>query len=49
MMTSSLSAKQEKDDKFQQAKKEVIEMIKMRIPSLMSKVWTCMRLQNMRS
>uniref|UniRef100_A0A803LHH8 Hpc2-related domain-containing protein n=1 Tax=Chenopodium quinoa TaxID=63459 RepID=A0A803LHH8_CHEQI len=37
MMTMSLSAKQEKDDKFQQTKKEVVEMIKTRIPSLMSK------------
>lgn len=37
MMTMSVSAKQEKDDKFQLTKKEVIEMIKTRIPSLMSK------------
>ncbi|KNA12686.1 hypothetical protein SOVF_123830 [Spinacia oleracea] len=37
MMTMSLSVKEEKDDKFQQTKKEVIEMIKMRIPSMMSK------------
>lgn len=42
MMTMSLSVKEEKDDKFQQTKKEVIEMIKMRIPSMMSKVRICM-------
>lgn len=33
-----LEAKQEKDDKFQQKKKEVVEMIKTRAPSLESKV-----------
>ncbi|CAO2834245.1 unnamed protein product [Amaranthus hypochondriacus] len=38
MVNSGLSAKQEKDDKFQQTKKEVIEMIKTRMPALMSKV-----------
>lgn len=37
MMNTSLSAKQEKDDKFQQIKKEVIEMVKARVPSIMSK------------
>ncbi|GMH21599.1 hypothetical protein Nepgr_023441 [Nepenthes gracilis] len=37
MMSTNLSAKQEKDDKFQQIKKEVVEMIKIRAPSLMSK------------
>ncbi|XP_042507858.1 ubinuclein-1-like isoform X2 [Macadamia integrifolia] len=34
MVELGLSAKQEKDDRFQQIKKEVIEMIKMRAPSL---------------
>ena len=33
-----LSAKQEKDDRFQQIKKEVVEMIKMQAPYLESKV-----------
>ncbi|XP_074280191.1 ubinuclein-1-like isoform X2 [Silene latifolia] len=37
MVTTSLSAKQEKDDKFQLIKKEVVEMVKARIPSLLSK------------
>ncbi|KAJ8450330.1 hypothetical protein Cgig2_004787 [Carnegiea gigantea] len=37
MMNTSLSAKQEKDDKFQQIKKEVMEMVKARVPSIMSK------------
>ncbi|GAB4844131.1 hypothetical protein Ancab_037438 [Ancistrocladus abbreviatus] len=37
MISTSLSAKQEKDDKFQRIKKEVVEMIRMRAPSLMSK------------
>lgn len=39
MISMSLSAKQEKDDRFQQIKKEVIEMIKMRVPSPRSKVY----------
>ncbi|XP_042476922.1 ubinuclein-1 isoform X2 [Macadamia integrifolia] len=37
MVELGLSAKQEKDDRFQQIKKEVIEMIKMRVPSLKPK------------
>ncbi|KAH9618716.1 hypothetical protein KSS87_002650 [Heliosperma pusillum] len=37
MVTTSLSAKQEKDDKFQMIKKEVVEMVKTRVPSLISK------------
>ncbi|KAL9245135.1 hypothetical protein vseg_018820 [Gypsophila vaccaria] len=37
MVTTSLSAKQEKDDKFQVIKKEIVEMVKERVPSLMSK------------
>ncbi|GLT55838.1 hypothetical protein SLA2020_289260 [Shorea laevis] len=36
MISTSLSAKQEKDDKFQQIKKEVVEMIKTRVPHLES-------------
>ncbi|KAJ0085047.1 hypothetical protein Patl1_08272 [Pistacia atlantica] len=38
MINMGLSAKQEKDDRFQQIKKEVVEMIKVRVPSLESKV-----------
>ncbi|KAL5779349.1 hypothetical protein ACOSQ2_010086 [Xanthoceras sorbifolium] len=38
MINMGLSAKKEKDDRFQQIKKEVVEMIKMRAPSLESKV-----------
>lgn len=34
-----LSAKQEKDDRFQLKKKEVVEMIKMQAPSMESKVY----------
>lgn len=34
-----LSAKKEKDDRFQQIKKEVVEMIKMQAPSMESKVY----------
>lgn len=34
-----LSAKKEKDDRFQQKKKEVIEMIKMQAPSIDSEVY----------
>ncbi|KAH9605952.1 hypothetical protein KSS87_012927 [Heliosperma pusillum] len=37
MVTTSLSAKQEKDDKFQLIKKEVVEMVKARVPFLLSK------------
>ncbi|KAJ9146219.1 hypothetical protein P3X46_028511 [Hevea brasiliensis] len=37
MINMSLSAKQEKDDKFQQIKKEVAEMIKICVPSSESK------------
>ncbi|XP_074272591.1 ubinuclein-2-like isoform X2 [Silene latifolia] len=37
MVTTSLSAKQEKDDKFQLIKKEVVEMVKTSVPSLISK------------
>ncbi|TKY56103.1 ubinuclein protein [Spatholobus suberectus] len=38
MISMGLSAKQEKDDRFQQIKKEVIEMIKMQVPSMESKL-----------
>lgn len=34
-----LSAKQEEDDRFQQIKKEVVDMIKMQAPALESKVY----------
>ncbi|KAK7301431.1 hypothetical protein RJT34_12295 [Clitoria ternatea] len=37
MINMGLSAKQEKDDRFQQIKKEVVEMIKMQPPSMESK------------
>ncbi|KAK7320971.1 hypothetical protein VNO77_30981 [Canavalia gladiata] len=37
MISMGLSAKQEKDDRFQQIKKEVVEMIKMQAPSMESK------------
>ncbi|XP_043724876.1 ubinuclein-1-like isoform X3 [Telopea speciosissima] len=37
MVELGLSAKQEKDGRFQQIKKEVIEMVKMRVPSLKPK------------
>lgn len=37
MINTGLSIKQEKDDKFQQIKKEVVEMIKARGPSIESK------------
>ncbi|KAK9748900.1 hypothetical protein RND81_02G088900 [Saponaria officinalis] len=37
MVTTSLSAKKEKDDKFQVIKKEIVEMVQERVPSLMSK------------
>ncbi|KAA8538401.1 hypothetical protein F0562_028053 [Nyssa sinensis] len=37
MVNMGLSAKKEKDDRFQQIKKEAVEMIKVRIPSLKSK------------
>ncbi|XP_038700385.1 ubinuclein-1-like isoform X2 [Tripterygium wilfordii] len=39
MINMGLSAKQEKDHKFQHLKKEVVEMIKMRVPSLDSKAF----------
>ncbi|GAV73768.1 HRD domain-containing protein [Cephalotus follicularis] len=39
MVTMGLSAKQEKDDRFQQIKKEVVEMIGNRTPSLESKAF----------
>ncbi|KAJ0025524.1 hypothetical protein Pint_08097 [Pistacia integerrima] len=39
MINMGLSAKQEKDDRFQQIKKEVVEMIKVRVPSLESKAF----------
>ena len=39
MISMGLSAKQEKDDRFQQIKKEVVEMIKMQVPSMESKVY----------
>uniref|UniRef100_A0A2P2MCY7 Uncharacterized protein MANES_18G082300 n=1 Tax=Rhizophora mucronata TaxID=61149 RepID=A0A2P2MCY7_RHIMU len=38
MINMSLSSKQEKDDRFQQIKKEVVEMIKTHVPSLEYKV-----------
>lgn len=38
MINTGLSAKQEKDDRFQQIKKDVLEMIKVRIASSDSKV-----------
>ncbi|XVE95546.1 hypothetical protein REPUB_Repub02eG0107000 [Reevesia pubescens] len=38
MISMGVSAKQEKDDRFQQIKKEVTEMIKTRIPSLETKI-----------
>ncbi|KAJ4700760.1 Wound-responsive family protein, putative isoform 1 [Melia azedarach] len=38
MINMGLSAKQEKDNRFQQIKKEVVEMIKERVPALESKV-----------
>ncbi|XP_022768099.1 uncharacterized protein LOC111312260 isoform X2 [Durio zibethinus] len=38
MISMGVSAKQEKDDRFQQIKKEVIEMIKTRIPSFETKM-----------
>ncbi|KAG6624376.1 hypothetical protein CIPAW_16G022800 [Carya illinoinensis] len=39
MISMGLSAKQEKDDRFQQIKKDVVDMIKMREPSLESKAF----------
>lgn len=39
MINMGLSAKKEKDDRFQQKKKEVIEMIKMQAPSIDSEVY----------
>ncbi|KAH9691365.1 ubinuclein-1 [Citrus sinensis] len=39
MISMGLSAKQEKDNRFQQIKKEVVEMIKERVPSLESKAF----------
>lgn len=39
MINMGLSAKQETDDRFQQIKKEVIDMIKVRAPSMELKVW----------
>jgi len=38
MINTGLSVKQEKDDRFQQIKKEVAEMITTRIPSVESNV-----------
>lgn len=38
MISMGLSAKQEKDNRFQQIKKEVVDMIKMRAPSMELKV-----------
>ncbi|KAL2317841.1 hypothetical protein Fmac_031717 [Flemingia macrophylla] len=38
MISMGLSAKQEKDDRFQQIKKEVVEMIKKQTPSMESKL-----------
>ncbi|GKU98464.1 hypothetical protein SLEP1_g11468 [Rubroshorea leprosula] len=39
IISRSLSAKQEKDNKFQQIKKEVVEMIKTQVPHLESKAF----------
>lgn len=39
MINMGLSAKKEKDDRFQQKKKEVVEMIKMQAPSIESEVY----------
>jgi len=39
MINMGLSAKKEKDDRFQQKKKEVIEMIKMQASSIDSEVY----------
>jgi ubinuclein len=39
MINVGLSAKKEKDDRFQQKKKEVVEMIKMQAPSIESEVY----------
>lgn len=38
MVNMGLSAKKEKDDSFQHMKKEVAELIRMRIPYIKSKV-----------
>lgn len=38
MISMGLSAKKEKDDRFQQIKREVIDMIKIKAPSSESKV-----------
>lgn len=38
MINMGLSAKKEKDDRFQQIKKEVIDMVKINAPTLESKV-----------
>jgi len=38
MISMGLSAKQEEDNRFQQIKKEVVDMIKMLPPTLESKV-----------
>ncbi|CAK9152025.1 unnamed protein product [Ilex paraguariensis] len=38
MVNMGLSAKQEKDDRFQQIKKDVVEMIKVRVPLMKSKI-----------
>lgn len=41
MVNMGLSAKQEKDNRVQHIKKEVAEMIKLRIPVMKSKVCLC--------
>lgn len=38
MISMGISAKKEKDERFQHVKKEVIDMIKIKAPSLESKV-----------
>ena len=38
MVNIGLSAKKEKDDRFQQMKKEVTDLIRVRVPYIMSKV-----------
>lgn len=46
MISMGMSAKQEKDNMFQQIKKEVIEMIKVQAPLLQSKVYYSYSLSN---
>lgn len=39
MISTGMSAKQEKDEGFQRIKKEVVEMIKIQAPTMESKVY----------